>query len=50
MVRLLVGAVVGVVLLWPAGAEALKAPSAAQVRLHRFNNCPALVSYAQTHL
>jgi Beta propeller domain len=50
MVRLLVGAVVGAVLLWPAGAEALKAPSAAQVRLHRFNSCPALVSYAQAHL
>ena len=50
MVRLLVGAVVGMVLLWPAGAEALKAPLAAQVRLHRFNSCPALVSYAQGHL
>jgi hypothetical protein len=50
MVRLLVGAVVGAVLLWPAGAEALKAPSAAQVRPHRFNSCPALVSYAQAHL
>jgi uncharacterized secreted protein with C-terminal beta-propeller domain len=50
MVRLLVGAVVGAVLLWPAGAEALKAPTASQVRLHRFNSCPALVSYARTHL
>jgi hypothetical protein len=50
MVRLLAGAVVGAVLLWPAGAEALKAPSASQVRLHRFSNCPALVSYAQNHL
>jgi hypothetical protein len=50
MVRLLVGAVTGAVLLWPAGAQALKAPAASQVRLHRFNSCPALVSYARTHL
>ena len=32
------------------GPRRSKAPSAAQVRLHRFNSCPALVSYAQTHL
>jgi hypothetical protein len=32
------------------GAAAFKAPSAAQVRLHRFSSCPALVSYAQAHL
>ena len=49
-VRLLAGAVIGAVLLWPAGAEALKAPSASQVRLHRFASCPALVSYARSHL
>jgi len=48
-VRLLAAASIGAVLLWPAGAEALKAPPA-QVRLHRFASCPALVSYAQSHL
>ena len=48
--RLLGGAVLGVVLLWPAGAEALKAPAASQIRLHRFASCPALVSYARSHL